>query len=60
MERAGIRKLKKVRIKTKPDVVYALRQYEQWAKRGPQELKAEIDRVSDAEKLSALEGGDDA
>ena len=60
MDRAGIRKLRKVRIKTQTQAAYALRQYEQWASRGAQELKAEIDRVSDAEKLSALEGGDDA
>ncbi len=60
MDRAGIRKLRKVRIRTHVAVAYALRRHDLWAAQGPQELKAEIGRASDSEKLSALGGGVDA
>jgi hypothetical protein len=60
MDRAGIRKLRKVRIRTCVAVAYALRRHDLWAAQGPQELKAEIGRVSDSEKLSALGGDVDA
>jgi hypothetical protein len=58
MNRAGIRKLRKVRTSTcSIDMAYALRRYEQWVGLEARELKSEIGRFSASEKLSALSGG---
>jgi len=54
MERAGIRRLRKVRTGRGPEMVYAVRHCGDWANRDAQDLKAEIGRASDDEKLKAL------
>ena len=61
MNRAGIRKLRKVRTSTcSIDMAYALRRYEQWVGLEARELKSEIGRFSTSEKLTALSGDVDA
>ena len=55
MDRAGIRKLRKVRTGTGSEVVYAVRRFEHWSASSPEALRAEIDRLTLDEKLQALD-----
>jgi hypothetical protein len=58
MERAGIRKLRKVRTARRSENIYALRNYDQWSNCDADKLRAEIARVADADKEAALDGDD--
>lgn len=55
MDRAGIRRLRKVRTTHRPELIYSLRDHEAWKERGPDDLRSELDRVPEQEKLSALD-----
>ena len=64
MDRAGVRKLGKIRVKVKalmgnsytlqPKNVYSLRNHGLWSGRGPDELRAEIGRIPHDEKAASL------
>jgi hypothetical protein len=67
MDRAGVRKLRKVRIKSHdsndtglhPELLYTLRNHDQWSTRGAAELRAEFGSIPHPDKLKALETCDD-
>ena len=67
MDRAGVHKLRKVRIRPqnyintglRPELLYTLRNHDLWSTRGPAELRAELGRISYPEKTKALETCDD-
>ena len=54
MDRAGIRKLKKTRLSTGVEMVYALCDHEYWAKRPAELIRQEIDSMSLARKLAHM------
>nr|WP_247714028.1 primase-helicase family protein [Qipengyuania xiamenensis] len=58
MDRAGIRKLKKIRINHVPEIVYALCDYDYWTKRSPDEVRLEINSASRELKLEHMERDD--
>jgi hypothetical protein len=55
LERAGVRRLCKVRVSETPEMLYTLRNPECWSASAPEKLKAEINRKSSGEKLAALD-----
>lgn len=60
MDRSGIRKLqKKVRHKTKPETIYAVRNHPIWNAANADQIRDEIDSVTSDDKVLALEGGDE-
>lgn len=60
MDRAGIRKLqKKVRHKTKPETIYAVRNHPIWNAANADQIRDEINRKTSDEKASAMGGDED-
>lgn len=58
LDRAGIKRLRKVRTGEKSEPVYSLRGHDLWAEAIPKRIRAEIDRIGFAEKEAALSGYD--
>jgi hypothetical protein len=59
MDGAGIRKVAKIRHATVPQIIYALRNHDQWSTCNADQIRDEIDRASEVEKNSVMEGDDD-
>jgi hypothetical protein len=56
MDRHGIVKLRKIRMKFRTEAVYALRNEADWVAATPDALRAEIGGATDAMKGAALHG----
>jgi hypothetical protein len=59
LDRAGMRKIGKVRIGEKSGPVYSLRNHDAWIGAAPMRIRMEIDRIGFVEKEAALSGDDD-
>lgn len=59
MDRADIRRLKKVRTGGRTTMLYAVRDYTHWSNQTPKKLKQELTNASDAEKARALDRADE-
>lgn len=59
MDRSGIRKLKSVRYDGNPQIIYAVRKHASWCGVTTDQIRAEIDRASAAEKTAAMADDDD-
>lgn len=61
MDRAGIRKIpdRKVRLGAATETIYMLRNYSNWSRSNPDQIRAEINRASKSEKATTMEGDDD-
>lgn len=54
LDRAGMKKVRKIRTAQKTESVYSLRNHEEWAQATPTQIKTEIGRVDFGEKETAL------
>ena len=54
MDRAGIRRLRKVRITNGTEIIYSLRDHEKWKEREADDLRSELDSMPKNEKLYDL------